>query len=369
MWLEDDPFGFRHSLPMDAVNTIIEIVESGSDLSASQALQAANFLADAEVSVEVKERLLIALSDKGESALEVSSFAARFRELAVDPGMDSWAAEAIDVVGTGGDGAGTFNISTAVSFLLAASGVKVLKHGNRSITSKCGSADILEAVGIRLDAPIEVLQKSVQELNYCFFFAPAFHPAFKEIMPVRKALAAKGRKSIFNLLGPLINPGQPAYQLMGVYAQEWVKPLAEALGQLGLKSGLVVHGRPLPEQALDELSCAGQNYVAGFGALKDFGSQLSAADAGLQACDFSELNGGDAAENLRMMHAFASGAEDALPSGLRDTILLNAAAGLMIVGRVDSLSAGVAAAEETLKSGAVAEWLGRVREFYLAHGE
>lgn len=352
---------------MQLIHSIIDKVVAGSDLAAEEATEAAKLLADVAVNAEDKARLLIALNDKGESAVEVSSFAATFRELAVDPGMDAWAAEAIDIVGTGGDGAGTFNISTAVSFLLAASGVKVLKHGNRSITSKCGSADILEAVGIRLDAPIEVLQASVRELNYCFFFAPAFHPAFKEIMPVRKALAAQGRKSIFNLLGPLINPGKPAYQLMGVFAQEWVAPLADALGQLGLKSGLVVHGRPKADQGLDELSCAGENHVAGFGALKDFGSPITALDAGLPACEFAELDGGDAAQNLQLMQQFASGAADALPEGLRNTILMNAAAAFLAIGRVDSLQAGVAEADAVLSSGAVAEWLGRVKEFYLAH--
>jgi len=242
--------------------------------------------------------------------------------------------------------------------------VPVMKHGNRSITSKCGSADILEAVGIRLDAPHELLRDSLRELNYCFFFAPAFHPAFKEIMPVRQALAAEGRRSVFNLLGPLINPGRPAFQLMGVYSADWVAPLAQALGSLGLSSGLVVHGTPRPGQALDELSCAGSNVVAGFGRLADISGPLGAADAGLPECDFEELAGGDAEANLATMHALMSGAPDAVPSGLRNTVLLNAGAALWVAGRAKDLKDGVAQARQTLDGGAVRQWLDKVRSFY-----
>jgi anthranilate phosphoribosyltransferase len=283
--------------------------------------------------------------------------------VAVDPGVEAWADRAIDVCGTGGDGSSTFNISTAVSFIVAAAGVPVFKHGNRSITSKCGSADLLEGLGIRLDLPHEQIRQSLDELNFCFFFAPAFHPAFKEIMPVRKAMAAEGKRSIFNLLGPLINPGRPAHQLLGVFAPHWVELLAEALDTLELSAGLVVHGFPEEGRALDELSCAGTNKIAGFGKLSGQSGALSAIDAGLPSCDFSELAGGDLDENLAILDALLSGEGATVPTGLRNSILLNAGAALWVSGKGSDLKEGIQIADTLLQDGSVARWLARAREF------
>lgn len=364
MWLVWEVVAFLPVTDMHDIEQFTQIVASGESLNIESAQLAAQALTSSEVEAASKKAFLCALSNKGETATEVAGFASSFRELAIDPQVGEWAGDAIDIVGTGGDGAGTFNISTAVSFLVAASGVPVLKHGNRSITSKCGSADMIEAVGVKLDASHEVLRESVRELNFCFFFAPAFHPAFKEIMPVRKELAAEGQRTIFNLLGPLINPGRPAHQLMGVFSEAWVSPLASALNELGLKRGLVVHGRPTPEQPLDELSCAGENVVAGFGELSEVAGSLSPLDAGLSSCDFSDLAGGEADENLQLMHALMSGVAGAVPAGLRDTVLLNAGAALWSVGRADSLKSGVELARATLESGSAERWLGDVKEFY-----
>jgi len=349
---------------MTPLKSLSLLLDAGTDLSAEQASMAARELTLESVDDLEKQAFLLALAQKGETAAEVAAFASTFRELAIDPGLSDLAGRAIDIVGTGGDGAGTFNISTAVSFVVAAAGVPVLKHGNRSITSKCGSADILEAVGIRLDASHELLQASARELNYCFFFAPAFHPAFKAIMPVRKALAAEGQRTIFNLLGPLINPGKPAYQLMGVYSADWVTPLSDALDALNLTRGMVVHGQPMPGQALDELSCAGQNVVAGVGGLKCVQGALDFEAAGLSPCDFEDLSGGDASENLAMMQALVRGSGAGIPRGLWDTILLNAGVALWIAEKAEDLVAGVALARETLESGAVADWLEKVKAFY-----
>jgi anthranilate phosphoribosyltransferase len=349
---------------MQVLKPFTDILSAGVDLEADQATVVAELLIRSKVSATSKRECLLALAQKGETATEVAAFAHAFREHAVDPGVDEWASRAIDVCGTGGDGSGTFNISTAVSFVVAAAGVPVFKHGNRSITSKCGSADLMEALGIRLDAPHELLRESLHALNFGFFFAPAYHPAFKEIMPVRRALAEEGQRTIFNLLGPLINPGRPAHQLLGVFSEAWVQPLADALGELELSAGLVAHGRPQVGSALDELSCAGQNFVAGFGALASIPKTLSPADAGLSACEFSDLSGGDVADNLATMHALLSGAADAVPTGLRDSVLLNAGVALWIAGAASNAVAGVAQARETLQSGAVAQWLGRASEFY-----
>lgn len=349
---------------MQALEQLTAKALAGSNLSTDEAAAAAGFLAGPDVDPNQKKAFLQALAAKGETAAEVAAFARTFRDLARDPGVTDWADRAIDVCGTGGDGSGTFNISTAVSFVVAAAGVPVFKHGNRSITSKCGSADLLEALGVRLDAPLEQIRASLAEFNFCFFFAPAFHPAFKAIMPVRQALAAEGQRSVFNLLGPLINPGRPAHQLLGVYAAAWVDRLAGALGELNLSAGLVVHGLPGDGRALDELSCAGRNVLCGFGRLSAEKGELVPADAGLLPCGFADLAGGGIEENLAMMEALLSGRQDAVPEGLRNSVLLNAGAALWVAGQAPDLRSGVRLADETLTSGKVGDWLRGLQNFY-----
>ena len=214
---------------MSHLQEITHILESGRDLTAAECATAAEQLPRPEVAPEDKKAFLTALHTKGESVEEVTAFAKVFRGLASDPQLSDIAAEAIDIVGTGGSGSKGFNISSTTAFILAAEGVKVLKHGNRAITSQSGSADFLGQHGIRMDTDPALLRAAVDELNFCFFFAPAFHPAFKEIMPIRMELAKEGQRTIFNILGPLINPAKPAHQLLGVFAPNWVKPLANAL--------------------------------------------------------------------------------------------------------------------------------------------
>jgi len=349
---------------MQEIEQLTSTILNGEDLSAEAAGCVASLLASAQVDLAAKQAFLIALSDKGETAIEVAAFAAAFRALALDPGVEAWAAQAIDVCGTGGDGSSTFNISTAVSFIVAAAGVPVFKHGNRSITSKCGSADLIEALGIRLDASHEVLRKSLEELNFCFFFAPAFHPAFKEIMPVRKALAEQGRRSIFNLLGPLINPGRPAYQLMGVFADRWVEPIADALDEIGLKAGLVAHCTPEPGLALDELSCVGRNHIAGFGSFRGHRGDLKPEEAGLAICDLDSLRGGDVDENIATLNTIFDGRQDKVSAGLINSILLNAGAALWIAGHSADLTTGVVLAREVVESGRARQWLNQAQSFY-----
>ena len=343
----------------------IALLNDGVSLDSNQACTAARLLADKGPTLEDKQAFLVALAKKGESAQEVTAFAKTFRDLAVDPGVQEWASRAIDVCGTGGDGSGTFNISTAVSFIIAAAGVPVFKHGNRSITSKCGSADLMEAIGIKLEVSHEDMRESLRKLNFCFFFAPNFHPAFKEVMPVRKALAAKKVRTIFNLLGPLINPGKPAHQLLGVFSPLWVPALAQSLGNLGLRSGLVAHGTTSFGIALDELSCAGSNIVSGFGSLGKISGHLDAADAGLPSCDFQELAGADVATNRAILLELVKGASDnAVNDGLRNTVLLNAGAAFWVAGRSANLMSGTSLARSILESGAVAKWLDRSQSFY-----
>ncbi len=340
---------------------LAEKAEAGRDLKDSEIRAAADLLTSSEPSGEDKERILVALAEKGESSREIAAFAARFRELARDPGVGELADSAIDVCGTGGDKSGSFNVSTTVAFVLATAGIPVFKHGNRSITSKCGSADLLEAVGIPIDAKPNLLRPSIEELHFAFFFAPAYHPAFKEIVPVRKSLAEKGRRTVFNILGPLINPGQPAQQLLGVFSPDFVSRLASCLGTLELRRGLVVHGALPGGSGLDELSCTGTNLVSGVGELSEIQGEWAPEDFGLERRPSSELAGGDVADNLHLLNALFSGQA---PVGLLDTICLNAGTSLWIAKHAENIKEGIAIARDLLLGGEVRSWLHRSKTFY-----
>ncbi len=326
-----------------------------------QASASADLLASSEVSAEDKASFLTELSRKGESAVEVAGIARRFRELARDPGLQKWAPDGIDVCGTGGDKMGSFNISTTVVFALAAAGVPVLKHGNKSITSKCGSANLLEALGVNLMADDETLSKSMEQLGFCFMFAPAFHPAFKEIMPVRQQLAAKGQRSVFNILGPLINPARPAFQLLGVYSSSVVAMLADTLHALELKGGLVAHTALADGRGMDELSVVGGNVVRGFGALRDIDDTWTAEALGLEQAPADDLLGGELEDNLRILDDLLEGKA---PKGLEDTVALNVGAALHIVGKCDSIQEGITSARDIILGGALKRKLADTKAFY-----
>jgi anthranilate phosphoribosyltransferase len=340
---------------------ITATIAPGQELAANTVIDIARALADAAVPAADKEAFLEALSRRGETSGEIAAFARAFRDLARNPGLERWAASAIDVCGTGGDRSGTFNVSTAVAFVLAAGRVPVIKHGNRSITSSCGSADLLEALGFRLDADTSLLQRSMNEINFVFLFAPNFHPAFKEIGPVRKALAARGVRTVFNLLGPLLNPARPAHQLMGVPAEPLVGPIARALDGLGLAAALAVHCRGPEGQAFDELTVAGRNRASGAGRLRGSEFTFEAAGVGLAPGPAADLAGGDKTANLALLERILDGKA---PAALVDTIVLNAAAALHVCGRAGSIRDGIGTAREWLLGGAVRLWLGRAREFY-----
>jgi anthranilate phosphoribosyltransferase len=331
------------------------------DLASADATAAAIALASAGAGKETKAAFLMALAAKGETAAELAAFATALRALAVDPGLAEWAPRAIDIVGTGGDHAGGFNISSLVVLVLASAGVPVMKHGNRGITSKCGSADLFAAFGVDLAAPPAKLRRAMTELGYVFFFAPNYHPAFQHIAPVRKELAAQGRRTIFNSLGPLLNPGRPAHALVGVFSGAWVPKLADALGSVGLQAGLVAHGIIDADRGIDELTTATVNRVRGFGHLSGIDGHWRAEDFDLRPAPFSELVGGDLAANLALVDALLDARG---PAGLADTIVLNAAVGLWICGRAVSVKEGLAPARELLQGGAVRKKIAATREFY-----
>ena len=299
---------------------LIARLQARQDLTPAEVAAAATALASPEVAADAKAAFLTALGDKGETTGEVAAFAQAFRGMAVNPGVEAWATRAIDVVGTGGDHAGGFNISSLVVLTLASAGVPVMKHGNRGITSKCGSADLLAGLGVNLQAPPEVLRRALTELGYVFFFAPAYHPAFKHIAPVRKQLAEQGRRSVFNILGPLINPGRPAHALLGAFSPAWVPRLAGALEELGVQDGLTAHGVIAPGKGIDELTTATLNEVQGTGRLAGVSGQWRAADFGLRESPFTDLVGGDLAANLAIVDAILAGRGPAGHQGLRRRI-------------------------------------------------
>jgi anthranilate phosphoribosyltransferase len=346
---------------MSQLEALTARLQAGEELAPADVAVAAEVLASSEVLEQPKVDFLAALADKGETAGEVAAFAREFRQRAVDPGVDAWARQAIDIVGTGGDHAGGFNISSLVVLTLAAGGVKVMKHGNRGITSKCGSADLLAALGVRLDAPAELQRRALDELGFCFFFAPAYHPAFKHIAPVRKRLAAAGRRTVFNILGPLINPGRPAHVILGVFAAEWVDRLADVLQLLGTPAGVVGYGELGPDRGIDEITTASPNRVRGVGRLREISGRWQAEDFGLATSPFEDLRGGDLTANLETVEAVLAGNG---PKGLVDTIVLNAAVGLWIVGQATSVADGVGPVRELLLGGAVRRKLADTRDFF-----
>jgi len=331
------------------------------DLTAADVEEAAAALAAGDVGDDAKGEFLTALAKKGETPAEVAAFAAAFRARALDPGVEAWAPRAIDIVGTGGDHAGGFNISSVVVLVLASAGVKVMKHGNRGITSRCGSADLLAALGVDIEAPPEKLRRALDDLGFVFFFAPAYHPTFRHIAPVRKALAARGQRTVFNILGPLINPGRPAHVLLGSFSAAWVPKLAEALDTLGASAGIAGHGAIDFERGIDEITTATVNRVAGFGRQRDVSGDWQAADFGLPRSPFSDLAGGDCAANLAIVEALLAGKA---PRGLVDTIVLNAAIAMWIVGATAGVREGLEPARELLLGGAVRRKISATKEFY-----
>ena len=346
---------------MPVLTPLTSRLAAGHDLTSAEVELAAAALATMEARDESKEAFLAALAAKGETAAELAAFATAFRARAIDPGVGQWAGQAIDVVGTGGDQAGGFNISSLVTLVLACAGVVVMKHGNRGVTSKCGSADLLAGLGVNLEAPPEQGRRALDQLGFAYFFAPAWHPAFKAVVLPRRRLAARGQRTIFNLLGPLINPGRPAHTLLGVASLPLVEKMAAALDSLGGEAGLVVHGIIDAERGIDELTTATVNRVRGTGDFRHLVTEWRASDFGLPAAPFADLQGGDLDANLALTGAVLAGDG---PAGLVDTIVLNAALGLWIAGRTVHVREGLAPARELLLGGAVAKKIAATREFY-----
>jgi anthranilate phosphoribosyltransferase len=324
---------------------------STTNLTNAQIAEAAAHLVDPAIESAVKADFLRALAQKGETPAEIAAFVNEFLKLAVDPGLDrtKLPGPMLDVVGTGGDQLHLFNVSSTAMFILAAGGVCVTKHGNRGITSKAGGADVLEALGIKIDLPKEKVVAGIESIGLGFFFAPLYHPAFKAVVEARKRLAAEGQRSIFNVLGPLLNPSRPDYQLIGVFDPKLTRAFGEILVQLGRQGAWVVHGSAGGGQGMDELSTLGMNEVCQLenGRLSE--TKIDPKALGFGKAKLEDLVGGDATENAAILEGVLAGT---LKGAKRDIAVLNAAAGFVITGKAADLEAGKALAEELLSRGA-----------------
>ena len=315
-------------------------------LADEQIRQAVEQLADEKIPAAIKADFLAALAEKGETADEIAAFVRALRDKSIPPPIEpAWreSREILDVVGTGGDRLGTFNISTGAALICAAAGVTVAKHGNRAVTSQAGSADVLEALGVRIDLAPSDAVSSLRERNFAFFFAPAWHPAFRHIAPARKLCAERGQRTIFNYLGPLLNPARPSVMLVGVPRPELCEPIARVLQSLGVRRAMVVCGSvqdpgTTVHGCIDELSTLGDNTVAEFYQERGFaGSTLSPEQFPLQEATLVDLLGSDRHSNAEIIRRIFRG-EDRGPR--RDAILLNAAAALFVAGKSKSLVEG-----------------------------
>ena len=328
---------------------IVKIV-SKEDLAYDEAYQVMNEIMGGETTPTQNAAFLAALSTKSakaETIDEISGCAAAMREHAipVETGLDTF-----EIVGTGGDGAHSFNISTTSLFVLAAGGVKVAKHGNRAASSSSGTADCLEALGINIQQDPETCKRLLEEVGACFMFAQKYHSSMKYVGSIRREL---GVRTVFNILGPITNPARPAYQLLGVYDEYLVEPMAKVLSSLGVKRGLVVYG----QDKLDEISVSAPTTVCEFDGGEYRTYTITPEDFGLTRAQKSDIVGGTPAENAQITLDILSGVK----GPTRDIVLLNAGAGLYIAEKADSLAEGVKLAAELIDSGAALKKVDELR--------
>ena len=320
----------------DAMKPLIYAASEGP-LSKSQARQAFDILFNGDATPAQIAGLLMAMRARGESVAEYAAAAAAMRAKCIPVKAPEGA---MDIVGTGGDGLGTLNISTATAFVVAGAGQPVAKHGNRNVSSKSGAADALGQLGINVMVGSEIVERGLQEANIAFMMAPMHHPAMKHVMPVRQEL---GCKTIFNILGPLTNPAGVKRQLTGAFAPDLIFPMAETLQELGSEKAWLVHGH----DGMDEISITGVTSVAVLENDEVTGREIHPEDAGLPVHRLANILGGTPEENAKALLALMEGAEGAY----RDAVLLNAAAALVVADRATSLTEGVEIAKESIASG------------------
>jgi anthranilate phosphoribosyltransferase len=345
------------------MNTLIQHLENKGDLAPREIAVAAEFLLEESGDVSKKARLLKALAQKGETAAEIAEFVAVFLEKAEKPAFlgHSFQGPTIDVCGTGGDKLDLFNVSTTSMFVVAAAGAVVIKHGNRGITSKSGGADVLEALGIAIDLPSEQVGICLEKAGVGFLFAPKYHPAFKAVAPVRKQLAKEGQRTIFNLIGPLLNPANPECQLIGVFENRLCPVFAEILQRLERDSAWVVNGTTSDGRVVDEMSLMGITRICKAGRYQDLvDEEVLPTDVGLEIASVESLQGGDAALNADILQGILSG-EVSGPK--RDMVALNAGAAIACAGLADDLAKGIDLAQSLLNDGAALERLKLLQQY------
>jgi anthranilate phosphoribosyltransferase len=325
--------------------TLLARVANGERLNEADAAAAFDAMMSGDATPAQMGGFLMALRVRGETVEEITGAARTMRakalHVAAPPG-------AIDTVGTGGDGAGTFNISTAAAFVVAGCGVPVAKHGNRNFSSKSGSADILGALGVNIDAEPAVVERAIREAGIGFLMAPRYHSATRHVAPTRVEL---GTRTIFNLLGPLSNPAGATRQLVGVFSAHWVKPVAEVLGRLGSEHAWVVHG-----EGIDEITTTGKTRVAEFKDGKVTTFEVTPEQVDLRRATLADIKGGDPAFNAARLRALIAGEQGAL----RDIVLLNSAAALIIAGRARDLRDGMTLAAKSIADGGARRALDRL---------
>jgi len=325
------------------------------DLSAAEAEGAMNIIMTGQATPAQIGAYLIALRMKGETVAEITGSARAMRANAVPVPLAEKPVPLYDIVGTGGDGAHTFNISTAAAFIIAGTGRKVAKHGNRAASSQCGSADVLAALGLNLDLTPAQVARAIEEIGIGFLFAPKFHPAMRHAVGPRKEL---GQRTIFNLLGPLTNPAGADVQLVGVYSSDLLEPLANVLKDLGVRSALVIHGFG----GIDELSPCGPNQVSHLRNGKVENYVLDPAELWLKPAAVEDLRGGTPDDNARIMNELMDGR---LPGAIRDAVLLNTAA--ILAAESGDFRQGLEEARESLDSGAARRKLQELVEYSKAY--
>lgn len=320
---------------IDAIRKVVE----KQDLSQDEARQTMEEIMDGEATSAQIASLITALRMKGETVDEITGFAETMRAFAIK--VEPKAKDVVDTCGTGGDRSNTFNISTTTAFVVAGAGVPVAKHGNRSVSSQCGSADVLEALGVKLDIEPDKVAACIDEVGIGFLFAPLLHSAMGHAMPPRREI---GIRTVFNILGPLTNPACASTQVLGVYDPGLRETIAQVLGKLGVKRALVVHGAG----GLDELSLAGESFVSELkdGTVNSY--SVKPEDFGLPEAGLEHLKGGTKEDNASILLSVLSGAK----GPRRDVVLLNAAAALVAAGKVDDLNQGVNMAAQSIDSGA-----------------